>query len=335
MRNLKFTPALICACMCIFVSTLQGQTVTLGTWLQEGTGTVTGTGDSFSATPTAAGIFDNGENFPERNAARHRVYQTFDAVDFSEDGQQIMVTFDVTFGGAPRALDSGFRMSLVDTSTNQGFFPVAWDVTTTAGSFNRVRFVDNLDGATGDAHAGGFTDAINGSGTIASGSGAPTVTNDATAQGLVAGNTVSFEVVFTRDAGDVFSFTTNATEAAGDVVYNETAGSYDPVNPSEPGDTDVANIAVNSFDGIVFGLFEDDPFPSGGRYTVSNIMIMEASGEVLLGDVNQDGMISFLDISPFITLLLSGGFQQEADIDRCGKVDFLDISPFIQILIGT
>ena len=49
---------------------------------------------------------------------------------------------------------------------------------------------------------------------------------------------------------------------------------------------------------------------------------------------NLDGAVSFLDISPFITLLSNGDFQVEADIDESGAVDFLDISPFIAILSG-
>ena len=53
---------------------------------------------------------------------------------------------------------------------------------------------------------------------------------------------------------------------------------------------------------------------------------------ILLGDVNQDGAVNFLDISPFILVLSSGGFQAEADCNGDGVVDFLDISPFIGIL---
>ena len=51
-----------------------------------------------------------------------------------------------------------------------------------------------------------------------------------------------------------------------------------------------------------------------------------------LGDVNLDGVIDFLDISPFIELLTSNEFQFEADIDGNGEVDFFDISPFILLL---
>lgn len=53
---------------------------------------------------------------------------------------------------------------------------------------------------------------------------------------------------------------------------------------------------------------------------------------VLLGDVNLDGVVNFLDIAPFIVLLADGEFQAEADIDQNGSVNFLDIGPFITIL---
>ena len=53
---------------------------------------------------------------------------------------------------------------------------------------------------------------------------------------------------------------------------------------------------------------------------------------LILGDVNVDGEVNFLDISPFIVLLSAGDFQDEADGDGNGVVNFLDISPFIRIL---
>ena len=59
-----------------------------------------------------------------------------------------------------------------------------------------------------------------------------------------------------------------------------------------------------------------------------------AAEPVLLGDVNLDGAVNFLDISPFVRLLAGGGFQAEADINESGTVDFLDISPFVRLLSG-
>ena len=52
----------------------------------------------------------------------------------------------------------------------------------------------------------------------------------------------------------------------------------------------------------------------------------------LLGDVNLDNVVNFLDISSFVSVLLVGGDQAEADINKDGTVTFLDISPFVAIL---
>ena len=56
----------------------------------------------------------------------------------------------------------------------------------------------------------------------------------------------------------------------------------------------------------------------------------------LLGDVNRDGLVNFLDIAPFIQRLSfsPSGFRIEADLNRDGITNFLDISPFIQVLAG-
>ena len=51
--------------------------------------------------------------------------------------------------------------------------------------------------------------------------------------------------------------------------------------------------------------------------------------EFLIADVNLDGIVSFLDIAPFIALLTNGDFQLEADVNQDGNVNFLDISFFI------
>jgi len=58
------------------------------------------------------------------------------------------------------------------------------------------------------------------------------------------------------------------------------------------------------------------------------------SSSVLLGDVNCDTTVDFLDIAPFIAVLSSGDFVDKADIDQNMEVDFLDIAPFIAILAG-
>jgi len=67
-----------------------------------------------------------------------------------------------------------------------------------------------------------------------------------------------------------------------------------------------------------------DPFEADGNLTVI--------GGFVLGDVNQDGTVSFLDIALFIALLTNAGFQLEADVNQDQLVNFSDIFPFIGIL---
>ena len=70
-----------------------------------------------------------------------------------------------------------------------------------------------------------------------------------------------------------------------------------------------------------------DSFAAG-----STISVALPATTVLLGDVNLDGMVNFLDISPFILRLSNQEFQAEADLNQDGAVSFLDISPFIMAL---
>ena len=54
--------------------------------------------------------------------------------------------------------------------------------------------------------------------------------------------------------------------------------------------------------------------------------------QIVLGDVNSDLSVNFLDIGPFIAALTSNTFDAAADIDQNGEVNFLDITPFIMLL---
>ena len=74
----------------------------------------------------------------------------------------------------------------------------------------------------------------------------------------------------------------------------------------------------------------DDTAGSGPRL----LLEMISPPSILLGDVDLDGSVSFLDITPFISVLSGGGFQAEADCDESGQVNFSDIAPFIAILSG-
>ena len=87
-----------------------------------------------------------------------------------------------------------------------------------------------------------------------------------------------------------------------------------------------------------FGLSNDPGDPSNG-IDISNVTITfgtasEPEAEVLKGDVNLNGVVSFQDIPPFIDALIEGDYQLEADCDCNEVVNFMDIPASISILIG-
>ena len=100
---------------------------------------------------------------------------------------------------------------------------------------------------------------------------------------------------------------------------------YFRIDLGQPGD------ALILLDGELAVSADGDPFNNDFVITIPD---SDVTPPPLLGDVNLDGMVNFLDISPFINRLSNGIFQAEADIDGNGEVNFLDISPFIQVLSG-
>ena len=87
----------------------------------------------------------------------------------------------------------------------------------------------------------------------------------------------------------------------------------------------------------VDGIFAPDltDLPSTSiRIETFTVDVVAAPTPPLLGDVNLDGDVNFMDIPPFIALLISGDFQAEGDINLDDEVSFLDIPPFISILIA-
>ena len=82
-----------------------------------------------------------------------------------------------------------------------------------------------------------------------------------------------------------------------------------------------------SVDRSQFG-FEASEFPFEPEPAMLSLTL---SGPIL-GDTNIDGVVNFSDISPFITVLSTDGFLEQADCNEDGEVTFLDIAPFIAIL---
>lgn len=90
-----------------------------------------------------------------------------------------------------------------------------------------------------------------------------------------------------------------------------------------------------SFAGLV--LVSNDDGDGAGRFNFQGnpaILSINPTPPFVLGDVDMNGVVNFLDIQPFIAVLTSGVLQAEADIDMNGAVNFLDIQPFIGILTG-
>jgi hypothetical protein len=63
-------------------------------------------------------------------------------------------------------------------------------------------------------------------------------------------------------------------------------------------------------------------------------VVFNRFGDVLLGDINLDGIVNLLDVAPFVDLINSGQFQAEGDLNGDGIVNLLDVGPFIELLGG-
>ncbi len=75
---------------------------------------------------------------------------------------------------------------------------------------------------------------------------------------------------------------------------------------------------------IVLGLFRPG--------AVSEMVVEIGGTNVLLGDINLDGAVNLLDVSPFVALIGSSAFQKEGDINGDGEVNLLDVDGFIALL---
>lgn len=53
-----------------------------------------------------------------------------------------------------------------------------------------------------------------------------------------------------------------------------------------------------------------------------------------LGDVNGDGVVTLLDVGPFVDAISTNVFVFEADVNADGVVDLLDVGPFVDLLSG-
>ena len=169
------------------------------------------------------------------------------------------------------------------------------------------------------------------SGTIAPGAEASTGTNFTIGGNLnqAAETTLAFSI--RSDSNDRLNVGGTAN-LAGELVVELLPG-YEP----QDGDAFAllqADSVVGDFSSVEV-LGAPDNFEMEVQIISGNVVVtMTDAGVVMLGDVNQDGAVNFLDISGFIGFLSSNVYLEEADIDQNGLVNFLDISPFISLLSG-
>ncbi len=53
------------------------------------------------------------------------------------------------------------------------------------------------------------------------------------------------------------------------------------------------------------------------------------------GDINCDGQVNLLDVSPFIDFITNGDYSLKADLNEDGFVNLLDVEPFVDLLSGS
>ena len=133
--------------------------------------------------------------------------------------------------------------------------------------------------------------------------------------------------------------------AEGQTRLNNGSGGNNRGSSRAAGPMDAALLYADVDQGRIIGHFDRNTFFNlngagtditrfDNRQFAINLFTVAAgpAEPILLGDCNQDGVVDFLDISVFISILSAGDYLVEADINKDEVVDFLDISPFIAIL---
>ena len=94
--------------------------------------------------------------------------------------------------------------------------------------------------------------------------------------------------------------------------------------------------ATSDFEVAVEGMQMHASFCGARAAHFNSSMIVDVSfgDTVLLGDVNCDGNVDLLDVSPFVELITSGTFSAKADMNQDGTVNLLDVEPFVTALTG-
>ena len=135
------------------------------------------------------------------------------------------------------------------------------------------------------------------------------------------------------DAAEPDDFTANAFTvviAEGQSFADVNINVSDDFEIENPETVELTITSINNTGGVITTL-AGETITTGQASDRLNIIDNDsgASTPVILGDADQNGVVNFFDIAPFISMLSSGDYLAEADVNDDGFVNFLDISPFI------
>ncbi len=74
--------------------------------------------------------------------------------------------------------------------------------------------------------------------------------------------------------------------------------------------------------------------PEEGTGILYDNVSFAPAADCILGDLNGDGVVTLLDVDPFVAALTLGDFVCEADVNEDGMVSLLDVDPFVLLLSG-
>ena len=161
--------------------------------------------------------------------------------------------------------------------------------------------------------------------------------DQAVGENLVSGYSENVEFRFYTDNDSIIL----EKDAPGSAIFLNNEAHVRPGDSGAPtflidSNNELLLLGANSFrfDGVAPSTFQSTGVTYTGNLVseINTILSDNAIEPVLLGDCNLDGVVDFLDISPFIAILAMNEFLEEADINEDEVVDFLDIAPFINIL---
>ena len=234
----------------------------------------------------------------DQNTTRLDLTLNFDTLSLA-DGNTVQIDFDV----AARRTNGVGRTIFVDAMDANGNFVTRFVL----GDLNAFGNGDN------DRQRPGYTTSGAGNLTFGSPLGSFWWGSDATPDSFDVGRDAHMSLTIRESCFDFSTTSQNGTNFSATDLSNFMGTA-----------SEIAEIKITSFR-EVYGVYLDNIKVKG----------VAVDDPILLGDVDQNGVINFLDIVPFIEFITGGGFLAEADVDQNGVINFLDIVPFIAIITGS